>query len=232
MSTPPRILLVEDDARIVSFLVKGLEAEGYALSVAEDGAAAVTRLLEEGDELDLVLLDLGLPRASGFDVLRLLRHEHPRLAVIILTARDDIADKVAGLDLGANDYVTKPFVFAELLARIRAARRVAGGAGVELCVGDLRLDLLGRVAWRAGRRIELSPREWALLELFARNAGRVLPRAEILAAVWSIDFAQNSNVVDVYVRYLRRKCDVPGLPPVIRTLRGVGYRLEGGEQRA
>lgn len=225
MSAGSRLLVVEDDERIVSFLRKGLEAEGYAVTVAPDGAAAVSCVLEGGDELALVLLDLGLPRASGLDVLRLLRREQARLPVIILTARDAVADKVAGLDLGANDYVTKPFAFAELLARIRAALRNGTAGPGELAVGDLRLDLLGRVAWRAGRRIELSPREWALLEFFARNPGRVLGRAEILEAVWEIDFEQNSNLVDVYVRYLRRKCAVPGLPPVVETLRGVGYRL-------
>lgn len=154
-----RILVVEDDERISSFLVKGLESEGFETLVVDDGARAVSVLLAEGATLDLVLLDLGLPRASGEDVLRLLRAGDAHLPVIVLTARDELIDKVKGLDLGANDYVTKPFAFAELLARIRAAlRSTQPVTPTELEAGELRMDLLARVAWRAGRRIELAPK--------------------------------------------------------------------------
>jgi DNA-binding response OmpR family regulator len=218
------LLIVEDDPRIASFLVKGLAAEGYATAVAADGDLALRRLALGG--YDLVLLDLGLPGTSGEDVLRQLRRRSPDLPVIILTARGEVVDKVRGLDLGANDYVTKPFVFEELLARIRAALRTAGQrVPTELVVGDLRLDLLTKVAWRSGRRIELSPREWSLLELLMRHPTHVLSRARIANEVFGYDFDPGSNVVDVYVGYLRRKLNHPGEAPLIKTVRGAGYRF-------
>jgi DNA-binding response OmpR family regulator len=220
------VLVVEDDPRIVSFLVRGLAAEGYDTEVAGDGMTAASVLVSDASRFAVVLLDLGLPGTSGEEVLQLLRARDASVPVIVLTARDTVADKVTGLDLGANDYVTKPFSFAELLARIRAAIRSTGPAmATELVVGELRLDLVGKVAWRGGRRIDLSQREVALLELFMRHAGRVLARSRILAEVWQYGFATESNVVDVYVGYLRRKLDRPGLPPAIETVRGVGYRL-------
>ncbi|MGA8295750.1 MAG: response regulator transcription factor [Acidimicrobiales bacterium] len=223
-----RVLVVEDDQRIASFLVKGLEAEGYETEVVDDGARAVSVLIAQSSGFDLVLLDLGLPRASGEDVLRLLRAGNTRLPVIVLTARDGERDKIHGLDLGANDYVTKPFSFAELLARVRAALRSSQPPSpTELAFGDLRLDLVTKVAWRAGRRIELTPKEWSLLEVFLRSPNRVLSRGEILKAVWNVDFEMESNVVDVYIGYLRRKIDRPGLEPMIKTVRGAGYRLVG-----
>ncbi len=218
------LLIVEDDPRIASFLVKGLAAEGYATAVAADGDLALRRLALGG--YDLVLLDLGLPGTSGEDVLRQLRRRSPDLPVIILTARGEVVDKVRGLDLGAIDYVTKPFVFEELLARIRAALRTAGQrVPTELVVGDLRLDLLTKVAWRSGRRIELSPREWSLLELLMRHPTHVLSRARIANEVFGYDFDPGSNVVDVYVGYLRRKLNRPGEAPLIKTVRGAGYRF-------
>ncbi len=221
-----RILIVEDDPRIVSFLAKGLQAEGYVTSAVADGAEAAAALRSGAEQFDLVLLDLGLPTTSGEDVLRLLRARSGALPVIILTARDETADKVRGLDLGANDYVTKPFSFAELLARIRATVRSASQpASAELVVGDLRLDLLTKVATRAGRRIELSPKEWSLLELFMRRPNHVLTRTRILEEVWQYGFETGSNVVDVYVGYLRKKLNRPGLEPLILTVRGAGYRL-------
>lgn len=218
------LLVVEDDPRIASFLVKGLSAEGYAATVAPDGDTAL-RLLQAGGH-DLVLLDLGLPGTSGEDVLRQLRRRSPELPVIILTARGDVLDKVRGLDLGATDYVTKPFVFAELLARIRAALRTAGQrVPTELVVGDLRLDLLTKLAFRGERQIELSPREWALLELLMRHPTHVLSRARIANEVFGYAFDPGSNVVDVYVGYLRRKLNHPGEEPLIQTVRGAGYRF-------
>jgi len=221
-----RILIVEDDVGIVSFLVKGLKAEGYATVTASDGDDGIRLLTSSSEDFDLVLLDLGLPGTSGDDVLRALRQRDTNLPVIVLTARAEIADKVRGLELGANDYVTKPFSFAELLARIRAAlRSSAQSTSTELVVGDLRLDLLTKIAWRAGRRVDLAPREWALLELFMRHPTHLLSRARILNEVWDYGFDPGNNVVDVYVSYLRKKLNHPGLEPLIQTVRGVGYRL-------
>ncbi len=221
-----RILVVEDDERIVSFLAKGLKAEGYATIVARDGDEALAITAAEASEIDLTLLDLGLPGTDGRTVLRVFRERYPALPVIILTARDDLDSKVRGLDSGASDYITKPFHFEELLARMRAALRSRDQAGSsELVVGDLRLDLLAKVAWRDGRRIDLAPREWALLELLMRHPSQVLSRAQILDRVWEYDFDPGSNIVDVYVGYLRRKLNAPGCRPLLQTVRGAGYRL-------
>ncbi|HVA85716.1 MAG TPA: response regulator transcription factor, partial [Candidatus Saccharimonadales bacterium] len=176
--------------------------------------------------LDLVLLDLRLPGADGEEVLRHLRGQGSLTPVIVLTAKAEVDDKVRALDAGANDYVTKPFAFEELLARIRAALRTAEQPGsAELVVADLRLDLLTKVAWRGGRRIDLAPREWAMLELFMRHPTQLLTRAQILSHVWDYTFEPGSNVVDVYVGYLRRKLNSAGLEPLLQTVRGAGYRL-------
>lgn len=220
------LLIVEDDERIAAFLVKGLAAEGYATAVCGDGTTAMARLSLDPEAYDLVLLDLGLPGASGEEVLRLLRSRAPELPVIILTARGEVADKVRGLNLGASDYVTKPFSFEELLARIRATLRTSSQrVATELVVDDLRLDLLTKLAVRGERRIELSPREWSLLEIFMRHPSHVLTRARILNEVFGYDFDGGSNIVDVYVGYLRRKLNGPGETPLIKTVRGAGYRF-------
>ncbi|HET9071271.1 MAG TPA: response regulator transcription factor [Acidimicrobiales bacterium] len=220
------ILIVEDDEGIAAFVAKGLKAEGYATTVARDGDEALALAAAAGDDLDLVLLDLALPGTDGLSVLRRWRSERRGVPVIVLTARDGTAAKVRGLDAGADDYVTKPFAFEELLARVRAAlRSVEQRSSTELVVDDLRLDLLTKLAWRAGRRIDLAPREWALLELFMRHPDHLLSRSQILARVWDYDFDPGTNVVEVYVSYLRRKLNRPGLPPLIRTVRGAGYRL-------
>ena len=220
------ILLVEDDGRISSFLSKGLEAEGYSTVTARTVEEAEGHIAAFGDDLDLVLLDLGLPAADGTDVLRRLRSRGSSVPVIILTARAELGDKVRGLDAGANDYVTKPFEFDELLARVRAALRSADHTVTSrLEVGDLSLDLLTKMASRAGRQIELAPREWALLELFMRHPTQIFSRAQILSRVWDYSFDPGSNVVDVYVGYLRRKLNRPGLSRLIQTVRGAGYRL-------
>jgi len=220
------VLIVEDDLRIASFLDKGLRAEGYTTTTAGTAEQASVALESAGTDVDVVLLDLGLPDESGLEVLRRVRRRDSTLPVLVLTARTEVADKVAGLDLGANDYVTKPFSFEELLARIRAAVRSSGQpTATQLVVGDLRLDLLTKLAYRAGRLIELAPREWALLELFMRHPRHVLTRARILNQVWEYGFDPGSNVVDVYVGYLRKKLNRPGLTPLIHTVRGAGYRL-------
>jgi len=221
-----RILVVEDDPGITSFLRKGLAAEGYSTTIASGVSEAISVLREPGDPFGLILLDLGLAEGDGADVLRWLRTSDRSVPVIILTARAEVADKVRGLNAGANDYVTKPFSFEELLARIRAAvRSGAQSSASEIEVDDLRLDLLTKVAWRGGRRIDLAPREWALLELFMRHPTQVLSRAQILSQVWEYSFEPGSNVVDVYVGHLRRKLNEPGRPPLILTVRGAGYRL-------
>jgi DNA-binding response OmpR family regulator len=221
-----RVLIVEDDNRIAAFLDKGLRAEGYSVTTAATANEAEAALGLFNEQLDLMLLDLGLPGGDGEDILRRLRRRGSQLPVIVLTARAEVTDRVRGLDAGANDYVTKPFAFEELLARMRAVRRTVDlPASHELIVGDLRLDTMSKVAWRAGRRIDLSPREWALLELFMRNPTRVLTRTHILSKVWQYDLDPGTNVVDVYVGYLRRKLNRPGVDQLIATVRGAGYRL-------
>jgi DNA-binding response OmpR family regulator len=221
-----RILIVEDDARIVSFLVKGLHAEGYVTETAADAQTAIQTLAGPDAKIDIVLLDLGLPAESGDTVLTWLRDRADRLPVIVLTARATTADKVHGLNLGANDYMTKPFSFEELLARIRAAARVTDQVTpTALTVGDLRFDALSKVAWRDGQRIDLRPKEWALLECFMRHPHHVLSRSQILSQVWDLSFDPGSNIVDVYVGYLRKKLNGPNQTPLIQTVRGAGYRF-------
>ena len=221
-----RTLIIEDDPGISSFLEKGLKAEGYQSAVAATASAGRAMLAVSDDRYDVVLLDLGLPDEDGSVILESMRLAGDTTPVIVLTARGEVADRVAGLNAGANDYLAKPFAFEELLARIRAVLRTAEQpSATELVVCDLRFDLLSKIATRNGRRIELSPREWTLLELFLRHPGQVLSRAQILSAVWDYSFDPGSNVVDVYVSYLRRKLDEHGTPSMIQTVRGAGYRF-------
>lgn len=221
-----QILIVEDDHGIASFLDKGLQAEGHAVTLTSTAEEGRQRVAAQGSGLDLVLLDLGLPDGDGEGLLRWIRAQGFKVPVIVLTARSEVGDKVAGLDAGANDYITKPFAFEELLARIRAVwRSTAQPVATELVVGDLRLDLLTKVAHRAGRRVDLAPREWALLELFMRHPNQILSRSQILSHVWDYSFDPGSNVVDVYVGYLRHKINFAGVTPLIQTVRGAGYRL-------
>lgn len=214
------ILIVEDEERIASFIAKGLKANGHATTVVAEGRQAVA--LGSGDLFDLVILDLGLPDMDGMAVLRELRARGSDLPVIILTARDAPSDTVAGLEGGADDYVTKPFRFDELLARIRA--RLRGGASTERTVlraGDAALDLRTRTVSVAGRDVPLTAREFALAEVLFRRPGQVLSREQLLSHVWGYDHDPRSNVVDVYVGYLRRKLGKDR----IEALRGMGYRL-------
>jgi DNA-binding response OmpR family regulator len=217
------ILIAEDETRIAAFVEKGLRANGYATTIATDGRTAVE--LASTGLFDLLILDIGLPELDGFSVLKKLRQDKHTLPVIILTARDAVDDTVAGLDGGADDYVTKPFRFAELLARIRLRLRDDRAAEVTvLSAGDLQLDLLTRTAAVEGRSVTLSSREFSLAEAFLRHAGQVLSREQLLSSVWGYDFDPGSNVVDVYVRYLRQKLGAHRF----ETVRGMGYRLVAG----
>ena len=216
-----RILIAEDEPRIASFLEKGLKANGYTTSVASDGHDALFMALS--GEFDLVVLDLGLPGKDGLDVLSDLRAKDRSIPVIILTARDGVQDTVIGLEGGADDYVTKPFSFEELLARVRV--RLRGERAPEetvLRAGTMSLDLRTRTASVGDRTVELSAREFTLAETFFRHAGQVLSREQLLSHVWGYDYDPGSNVVDVYVGYLRKKLG----GKTIKTVRGMGYRLE------
>ncbi len=220
-----RILVVEDDAPLARVLERGLSAQGRQVLVVESGEEALATLRAE--PFDLVLLDIQLPGIDGHATLAGIRRLRRELPVMMLTARDDVQSKVGALDGGADDYVTKPFVLDELLARIRAlTRRADQAASAELVWGDLRIDLLAHRVWRQGHEAHLSRREFALLEYMARNPRRVLTRQQILTAVWDYDYEGESNIVDVYVRYLRNKLDVPGEPSLFITVRGAGYRFE------
>src|SRR5438477_8444972 len=224
-----RILVVEDERKVAGFIRQGLAEEGYAVEVAHDGAAALD-LLVDGPPPDLVVLDLMLPRLDGFAVLKAARSRAVPTPVLVVTARDSIADKVRGLDLGADDYLTRPFSFDEFLARVRALlRRGAAATAPILAVTDLTLDPATREVRRGGRRITLTAREYALLEYFLRNSGRVLTRPMLAEHVWGLDFDPESNIVDVYVGYLRRKIDGPGELKLLHTVRGAGYALRTEE---
>ncbi|GAA2087833.1 response regulator transcription factor [Actinomadura alba] len=215
-----RVLIAEDEPRIASFLEKGLRAAGYSTTVIDNGVDVVAYARD--DDFDLLILDLGLPGQDGLAGLGQVRSRGERLPVIVLTARDGVADRVAGLDLGADDYVTKPFSFEELLARVRARLRDRGApASTVLEAGAVRLDLVARRATVAGQEAELTAREFLLAETFLRHPGQVLSREQILDRVWGVSHDPGSNVVDVYIGYLRRKLGAD----VIQTVRGMGYRL-------
>ncbi|MBU4465807.1 MAG: response regulator transcription factor [Actinobacteria bacterium] len=215
------ILIAEDEHRISAFVQRGLESAGYSTEVVDDGARALERALD-GD-VDLVLLDVGLPTMDGFEVLRHIRGQGSSIPVIMLTARGSTRDTVEGLDAGASDYVAKPFKFDEVLARVRSRLRenVSTGA-TAIAYGDVSLDILARRATVTGREVDLSAREFALAEQFLRNPGQVLSREQLLSRVWGMNFDPGSNVVDVYVRYLRGKFGHDR----ISTVRGAGYRWE------
>jgi two-component system response regulator MprA len=219
-----RILVIEDERGISDFIELGLTQKGYEVAVAATGEKGLDSAREKPP--DLVILDLMLPGIDGVEVCRLLRRESD-VPVIMLTARDSVTDKVDGLDAGADDYITKPFVFDELLARVRSAlRRREGGAQEVLKVGDLTVRLASREVERAGRAIELTAREFELLEFLARNAGKVLDKETIFEKVWGYDFEIESDAIKVYVSYLRKKLNGPGEPDLIHAVRGVGYMLK------
>lgn len=220
-----RILLIEDELAIIRMVERGLTSHGHQVLSAETGEDGL--LIVSTEELDLILLDIGLPDISGHEVLKEIRRLRSDLPVIMLTARDDVEAKVSALDTGADDYITKPFVYEELLARIRARTRTSGQRQASIVeLGDLKIDLQAHRVWRSGHHIDLSRREFALLDYFARNRGRLLSRQQILAAVWDYEYDGESNVVDVYVRYLRNKLDREDEPSLFTTIRGSGYRFD------
>jgi two-component system copper resistance phosphate regulon response regulator CusR len=218
-----RILVIEDDPKVASFIQSGLEQENCAVDVLPDGSHAAEQA--RAIDYDAVVLDLMLPGRSGFQVLREIRSRKPTLPVLVLTARDSVDDRVAGLDSGADDYMTKPFALAELSARLRALLRRGGPRENVLRVSDLHMDVLTRTVQRAGKPIDLKPKEYALLEYLMRHAGRPLPKSIIIEHVWDIHFDSVSNVVEVHINSLRNKIDRGFSPPLIHTVRGVGYML-------
>jgi DNA-binding response OmpR family regulator len=224
MASGMRILVVEDERAIADFVARGLESEGYAVTCVHDGESGEALALT--GRFDLLVLDVMLPGRSGTEILRAVRRVDGQVPVILLTARAEVEDRVSGLDAGATDYVTKPFAFEELAARIRAhLRRPDQGDATELEVGDLRLNLLKRTVSRAGEEVHLSAREFDLLAYLMRHPGQVLSREQLLNGVWGYDYDPGTNVVGVYIAYLRRKLAVRDLPDPIETLRSVGYRL-------
>jgi two-component system response regulator MprA len=224
----PRALVVDDDPKIQAVLRRGLGLEGFQVELADDGRQALVLLRER--DFDLVILDVLLPGVDGVEVCRRLRAASDT-PILMLTARDTVADKVKGLESGADDYLVKPFALEELLARARALLRrrgTQGGAGEELGYGDLALNPATREVRRGQRRLELTAREFDLLEYFLRHPRHVLTREQIFSAVWGSDFLGGSNVIDVYVRALREKLEADGRPRLLHTLRGVGYSLREG----
>ena len=220
-----RLLVVEDEKKVAGFIKKGLEEEGYAVDLVSDGHEGLWMALDGA--YDVILLDINLPGMDGLEVLRELRKKELRTPVLLLTVRATIEDKVLGLDTGADDYLTKPFAFQELLARVRALlRRRVEAEPPLLQVADLTLDPARRVVFRGQEKIDLTTKEFALLDYFMRNVGRVLTRTMIAEHVWDYDFDPMTNVIDVYVNYLRKKIDVGREPKLIRTVRGAGYVLQ------
>jgi two-component system OmpR family response regulator len=223
------VLIVEDEAKMAGLLRKGLRQEGIAVDLAGKGEDALW--MAGATEYDAIVLDLMLPGIDGIEVCRRLRGDGVWSPILMLTARDGVRDRVAGLDSGADDYLVKPFSYAELLARLRAlARRGGAQRPTELRVGDLRLDPAARKVWRGEREIELSAKEFAVLEVFMRRPGEVLSRFQLLEHAWDYEYENRSNIVDSYVRFIRRKIDKPFGVDSIETVRGVGYRLreDGG----
>jgi len=218
-----RILVVEDEVKVASFIARGFEQEGHAVDVVHDGEAGLNQVLAL--DYDAVVLDVMLPKLSGFEVVSRLRDKRRALPIIMLTAKGEVGDRVAGLDAGADDYMVKPFAFAELSARVRALMRRGAQESTRLAVADLEMDTATRVVKRAGQRIELRLKEYSLLEYLLRHAHRPVTRTMITEHVWDIHFDSVTNVVDVHINGLRNKIDKGFAKPLIHTIRGVGYLL-------
>lgn len=220
-----KVLVVEDEQKVAGFIQKGLEEEGYDVELAYDGESGVEKAAR-GD-FNLILLDIMLPKKDGIAVIKELREKNNSTPILCLTARDSVDDKVTGLDVGADDYLAKPFAFAELVARCRALiRRGTSDRGAEIHFADLRLDPVAHKVWRAGNEVDLTSKEYALMEYFMRNPNRVLTRAMIAENVWDYSFDSFTNIIDVYVNYLRNKVDRGYDKKLIHTVRGSGYVLK------
>ena len=220
-----RVLLVEDDHRIAAFVAKGLRENSYAVDIAIDGETGIYQT--EINDYDLIILDVNLPKKDGFQVCRELREAGKRTPILMLTARDAVDDRISGLDFGADDYLTKPFEFRELLARMRAlSRRHSEVRSPKITIADLEIDTISQRAWRGGKRIELTTKEYALLEFLAVSKGRVVGREEISSHVWDENFDAFSNLIEVYIKRLRTKMDEGFAIRLIRTRRGAGYILD------
>jgi heavy metal response regulator len=225
MAQEMRILLVEDDTSLAGFIRKGLREEGYAVDLAQDGEEAL--LLASSAPYDLLILDVLLPELNGLGVCRKLRGQGSKTPILMLTAKESIEDKVSGFDAGADDYLTKPFAFSELVVRIRSLLRRGSSQPIgRLRVADLELDAVSHKVWRASQEITLTNKEYALLEYLMRNVDRVLTRTAIVEHIWDINYDSMTNIVDVHIRGLRAKIDHDFTPPLIHTIRGVGYMLE------
>ena len=225
-----RLLVIEDERRIADFLGRGLESAGYAVDVGHDGQRALS--LSHDTDYDLIILDLGLPDIDGLEVLEKLRNRKVSPPVLILSARNAVDDRVKGLELGADDYMVKPFAFSELVARVRALLRRGQPIPERLQVGDLVLDCIRRKATRASTVLDLAPKEFSILEYMMRNPGRPLSRTMIVEHVWDMDYDGLTNIVDVYIRHLRSKIDDGHPTRLIHTVRGIGYMLELPEKAA
>ncbi len=219
-----RILVIEDEKKIASFIKRGLKEEGYVVDVAYDGEEG--HFIATTNDFDLIILDLMLPKLDGMSVCKKIREEKITTPIIMLTAKGDVKDKIKGLDIGADDYITKPFDFQELLARTRAHLRKKESSSTQLQVGDLIANLLTHKVERAGQEIILTPKEFILLEYLMRNAGTIITRTMISEHAWDINFDVSSNVIDVYINYLRKKIDEGHKKKLIQTIRGRGYLLQ------
>lgn len=220
-----RVLVVEDEIKVANFIQRGLEGEGYDVDMANDGETGVAKA--EQESYDLILMDIMLPKLDGLGAIRQIRDKGIKTPVLCLTAKDTVDDIVAGLDTGSDDYLTKPFAFSELLARVRAlTRRSTDDRGAEITYADLRLDPVAHKVWRAGEEIDLTSKEYALLEYLMRNAEQTLTRTMIAEHVWDYTFDSFTNIIDVYVNYLRKKVDKDYAKKLIHTVRGVGYVLK------
>lgn len=220
-----RILLAEDEPGIANFIREGLEEEGFQVDVADNGRRGLQMALEGLEDYDLLLLDWMLPGLNGIEICRAVRKENPQIPIIFLTARDTVDDVVFGLQAGANDYIRKPFAFAEMLARVRTLLRSKEGEHEVFRSGNIELDSGKHEVRKNGQPVELTQKEFSLLEYLLRNKGRVCRRMRILETVWETQFDRDTSVIDVYINFLRKKLDDPGAPSFIQTVRGIGYRV-------
>ena len=221
-----RILIVEDETSIANFIRDGLTEEGFAVDVADNGKKGLQLALDNLAEYDVILLDWMLPGLNGIEICRSIRRENEIIPIIFLTAKDTVDDAVFGLEAGANDYIRKPFSFEELLARIRVLMRSHQHANAVFEAGDILMDVERHIVSKEGKPIDLTQKEFALLEYLLRNKGKVCRRTRIIEKIWDIHFEHDSSVIDVYINALRRKLDTPGTPSLITTVRGVGYKIE------